>query len=465
MLQFTKLDKNVINIKSFFENTNNKVCDNSVGTKFLWRKEYKNEFAIFNDTLILKESCSEYSNAFYYPLGKDIDGAFNEIEDYCKQKNILPKFVWVDDFHSVDICKRFYKTTIDSDRAWCDYIYDAKSFTELIGKKYSGQRNHINKFKKTYPNFVLKEIEKDDIDCIKQMVKDYEEEHDFSSRTAKVEDESIIDFIENMFYLEQSGTMIKVGDKCIAFCIGEVVSDTLIVHVEKALTEYDGVYPFLANSFAKAHLTEKVKYINREEDCGDSGLRTSKLQYHPIEIRNKNTITVNCIFPNNSQPIRLQTERLVLTDVREKDKKQYFELYTDDDLNKFWGYDYREDLKNEKLSEDYFYNFQKKLKEEKQEYSLAILKDDLMIGEIVMHNFDLHGGVEIGFRIAKKFQQKGYAVESANALINYIFYDLALPIVKGKCYKENEKSNNLFVKLGFSKIAEDEMYYHFIKKK
>jgi hypothetical protein len=43
----------------------------------------------------------------------------------------------------------------------------------------------------------------------------------------------------------------------------------------------------LVNQFAKMFAAEGVTHINREEDDGVEGLRTSKLSYHPIELLDK----------------------------------------------------------------------------------------------------------------------------------------------------------------------------------
>ena len=133
----------------------------------------------------------------------------------------------------------------------------------------------------------------------------------------------------------------------------------------------------------------------------------------------------------------------------------------DDELNKYWGYDYREDLGKETPSPKYFYEFMRGLKEKKEEYSLAIKLEGKMIGELVLHNFDYRGGVEIGYRINKAYQRKGYTKEGARALINYAFEKLGAKFVKTRCYKQNVASYSLIKSLGFSKTREDETHYYF----
>ncbi|MBQ0099379.1 MAG: GNAT family N-acetyltransferase, partial [Firmicutes bacterium] len=434
MLKFEKLDKDYNILKDYFEKSNIQFCDLSVGVRFIWRDDFKVEYAIYNDTLIIKESCRDYDNAFYYPCGKDEEGAIFEIEKYVKENNLDLKFCCIDNFHASYLSGKYYMTEISNDRDWSDYIYDAESFKSFSGKKYSGQRNHINKFKKLYPNATVKIIENADIEKIKEFLTQFESENNLTAWSAISEDKRIREYLDNCFILNQSGLAVYENNKCIGISLGEVVKDTLIVHVEKALKEYEGVYSFLANEYAKAFANDKVKFINREEDCGDQGLRISKLQYHPIEVKEKNIVRVKTLFDNIEKPIEFKTERLTVNDITEKDKEEYFNLYTDEELNKFWGYDYREDLK-EKPTKDYFYSFQKKLKEKKEEYSLAIRKENKMIGELVYHNFDFDGGVEIGFRLLRKEQKKGYCFESVSSLIKYAFEILKAKKIKGKCFR------------------------------
>ena len=47
-----------------------------------------------------------------------------------------------------------------------------------------------------------------------------------------------------------------------------------------------GIFPKLTNSYAR-ELADKVRYINREEDMGNPGLRRSQQSYQPIGLLRK----------------------------------------------------------------------------------------------------------------------------------------------------------------------------------
>ena len=215
----------------------------------------------------------------------------------------------------------------------------------------------------------------------------------------------------------------------------------------------------------KEFAIDVIKYINREEDCGDLGLRTSKLQYKPIEIKSKHEIEVKTLFERIEEPIEITTDRLKLTKIEKEDSEDYKNLYLDENINKLWGYDYREDIGERQPDAEYFYEFQNLLKERKEEFSFAVKLNGKLIGELVLHNFDFFGGVEMGFRFFAEYQGKGYALESASALKDYVFNHLQAKTCKSRCFKENFASAKLIRRLGLEKTSEDQTHYYFELKK
>ena len=98
--------------------------------------------------------------------------------------------------------------------------------------------------------------------------------------------------------LEATGLVKVYGDRTVVngmdvrCSCGEIVGDTLIIHIEKADIEFDGAYQKLVSEYAKMYVTESVQYINREEDLGDPGMRQSKENYHPVKLLEKYLVKV-----------------------------------------------------------------------------------------------------------------------------------------------------------------------------
>ena len=135
--------------------------------------------------------------------------------------------------------------------------------------------------------------------------------------------------------------------------MAERCGETLHVHIEKALYGYEGVYPATVQEFARCYAVDGVRYLNREDDAGDRGLRTSKLQYLPCKLAEKFCFDVKNELEDLDEIPTLKTERLTLSAFTDKDREAYNALCLDDERNKWWGYDYRTDWKGEDL-DSYF---------------------------------------------------------------------------------------------------------------
>ena len=158
----------------------------------------------------------------------------------------------------------------------------------------------------------------------------------------------------------------------------------------------------------------------------------------------------------------IQTQRLTLTEIKEQDEQVYYKLYTDKELNTLWGYDFTADLGPNPTPQDFF-RLQNNLKQLEGEYAFAVRENGQMIGELVLYN-PTTSSVEIGFRFFKNSQGKGYATESATALMEYAKQLLKVKVFRGRCFKQNAPSKALFLRLGFTQISENQTHYFFEKK-
>ena len=97
----------------------------------------------------------------------------------------------------------------------------------------------------------------------------------------------IMHILHNFDKLDLIGAMIKIDEKVIAYSLGEVLNDEYaVIHIEKGLNNYIGSYQMINYLFAQNEFS-KCKYINREDDFGDEGLREAKESYHPVFLLKK----------------------------------------------------------------------------------------------------------------------------------------------------------------------------------
>ena len=103
------------------------------------------------------------------------------------------------------------------------------------------------------------------------------------------EEEKVREVLEHMEVYGFFGTALWAGGRVVAFSMGEVQGDTLFVHIEKADRNCPGAYQMISHCFAE-QWGGNVRFLNREEDVGDEGLRISKQSYHPVKLLEKFTI-------------------------------------------------------------------------------------------------------------------------------------------------------------------------------
>ena len=274
-----------------FENYKGRICDYSMGNAIFWRDYYGISFYIGEDGAILRFDNMGDTVCYSYPISND---PFALIDKLLRENDgeICLSCLTREEYEAVS--KSYSISNVIHDVDWDDYLYAAEEMTSLNGRKYNGQRNHINKFRKCYPDARFDLITAENAHIAKEFC------HRYFGGFGKVTDVSDVEYrqlceqFDNWEAYRQLGGMLFVDNEAVGISVGEQVGDTLIIHTEKANTAFEGVYPMLTNSFAR-HFAEgypSCKFINREEDCGDEGLRRAKLSYHPIEIIEKYAVVV-----------------------------------------------------------------------------------------------------------------------------------------------------------------------------
>jgi hypothetical protein len=144
---------------------------------------------------------------------------------------------------------------------------------------------------KSYPDFEFKNIDGTNIDDVKAFYADYFEARGKTDESFLAEAEILPEIFDNPDLYGFCGIALYANSKIVAFAMGELVGDTLWEHIEKADFSVRGAYQMIASGFARC-FADKVKYVNREDDAGDEGLRKSKLSYQPIRLEEKFSVTL-----------------------------------------------------------------------------------------------------------------------------------------------------------------------------
>ncbi len=294
MLDFHPLQlEDLPRLRDFFSYSGSRLCDTTPGAAFIWRDLYQTEWAVYDGSLYFKVEYPGLGTTFTLPLGGGRREHFRQIAAYCCCRKIPIAFYPVPKDELDRIQEFFPNSAATADRDACDYLYRAEDLKYFKGKKLSGQRNHVNKFLKTYGTWSFRTITQEDIPMVKAFLDRYAAGREKAAASFHEDLAKTREVLDNYGTYDMLGGMLLVDGDIAGFSLGEVLGDTLFTHIEKADRDYQGGYQMLVAQFAQQFAKEGVHFINREDDTGDPGLRTSKLSYHPVALLEKYTVTVD----------------------------------------------------------------------------------------------------------------------------------------------------------------------------
>ncbi|MBR3704331.1 MAG: GNAT family N-acetyltransferase [Oscillospiraceae bacterium] len=465
MLEFSPvLMKDAARLHKYYKHCTYRLCEYSVGVKLMWRHHYKSEYAESCGCLIVFTRTDEEGYVFNVPVPLpgvgDVDAALDKIDEWCMAKGVMPVFSPVPAEERARLLDRYPYASIENVRLWQDYLYHAEDLATFAGRRYSGQRNHINKFRKLYPNAAFRPLTADDKGLVEAFWDEYHQTFNKDTILAKKEVCYAQRLMRKIGSRWVKAGAIELDGRLIAISLGEVCDRTLICHIEKALPDYEGVYPAMVQSFA-AHFGGDLQWINREDDACDKGLRTSKMQYLPADMGQKIRISTRNELHGVDAVPKLTSERLTMDAITEADKAAYNRLCLDDERNRWWGYDYRQDLHGE-LTEDYFLDVVRHDFAAKLCVNFAVRLDGKLIGEAVLYRFNARGEAELGCRILPEYSGHGYGAEAFATVAHWSLYGLGLRRLVAKCFHENEASRRMLAAC-MRPTGEDEKFYYFAK--
>lgn len=270
-------------IDSYIKKQNSKSCSISFANIYLWEPHYKVTFTIVENMLVFRSNGEK--PYFSFPIGGgDVKKAIDFMMEYCKEMNLEFKMYGVtqEQFHVIE---ELYpgEFQVEYNRDEANYVYETEKLINLSGKKYHGKKNHINKFKRLYPDWQYEDITDENLEECIEMAYGWRKENDCDTNELKrVEFCVSLNALKKLKELELIGGLIRAEGKVVAITVGEpLTNDTFVIHIEKAYAGVEGAYPMINREFLAHHATDYM-YVNREEDTGAEGLRKAKLSYKPV---------------------------------------------------------------------------------------------------------------------------------------------------------------------------------------
>lgn len=300
MLTFKKLEyADFQSVSEYFRKDNVKfkvnkmdiICDHAFGTTFIWRWYYNTSYAVVGNTIVLKISTGG-TDMFSVPIGgDDVADALIAVKDHAHSEGIPLYFCFVPEDY-LPLFRETYDIVFESEEEdWFDYVYDIEFLRNYPGRAYHTQKNHLNKYKKANPDGAYFKITCDNAQALKDYAKLWHFRYSDNSDMAVAEELAIYDMLDNWCDNPHLvGGYITDSNGICGFTIGEIINDTVYVHIEKAEHNTSGAYQFLSSEFLKSISDINVKWVNREEDMGIAGLRKSKMSLRPAKMLKKYTL-------------------------------------------------------------------------------------------------------------------------------------------------------------------------------
>ncbi|MEI0567524.1 DUF2156 domain-containing protein [Brachyspira pulli] len=202
------------------------------------------------------------------------------------------------------------KIKVKETRDEWEYLYDFNELTTLPGKKFHNKKNLYNQFIKN--EFEYKSIDKSIVHDILDFEAKWEEDEKKNNDISKNNDAEECEAFDSNKLLSHEiraeadtimirtlldnwdninniiGGAIYIDKKIVAYTIADLsMRDTIVVHSERGDRNYKGTYQainrmFLENLKNYINDYERFKFVNREQDVGDLGLRKAKMSYNPV---------------------------------------------------------------------------------------------------------------------------------------------------------------------------------------
>ena len=174
------------------------------------------------------------------------------------------------------------RARIRTTRDHWDYLYSVPELVALAGNRFHAKLNLLHQFHKGYL-WRYQPLDQDLTEMVLEMQSQWCAWRNCeSSAELAAEDRVIAKVLRSAAaFPDLLGGTLLIDSQVVAFTVAEPLRpDTLVIHFEKGMGAYKGIYQAINREFLAAQ--SGFAFVNREQDLGNEGLRKAKLSYNPI---------------------------------------------------------------------------------------------------------------------------------------------------------------------------------------
>ena len=291
-------------MRQVFAWADNRATEYNFTVLFIWRDIMGTRVARYRDYILIKFRPHGVEGYLYlFPVGRGPSEDLEKALEICMEDartGEAPFRMASVQKEQLEILESLYPDRFVHEpfRNSFDYIYSAEDLVFLRGKKFQSKRNFISRFRRN-EGWSYEVVGKGNLhECMEMSLKWCAKYGCGKDPSMQSEHCSVKNALDNFHELGLQGGLLRLNGEVVAFTIAEKTnSDTLLVHIEKAYADIVGAYPAIANEFLRSSVVVdqaagelSVRYINREDDAGDEGLREAKMQYHPLFLLEKYSV-------------------------------------------------------------------------------------------------------------------------------------------------------------------------------
>ncbi|MCR4784734.1 MAG: phosphatidylglycerol lysyltransferase domain-containing protein [bacterium] len=269
---------------------NSRSAYNSFMYWYAWAVDDRIVYAEDEEAVYLKSYYLAGKNAYLTPFLKDPQYSIASSLSKIQQLLEPDQFIWVPQDAKDKIerdCPGLMRFEVQRDFA--EYIYRTQDLINLEGHAYRSKRNRISSFGRKHPNLVYQDYEPrfyEECLALDRAWKSHKPldigEKVEGGATRSIEYRALERALKSVEAVGAKACVITENGRVAGFTLGCMASeDMVVIHFEKCHPEYRDMYAWMSHEFLQ-RCWSGVTYVNREEDLGEQGLRTSKLSYNPI---------------------------------------------------------------------------------------------------------------------------------------------------------------------------------------